>query len=282
MNICRNCGGEWTHTNSPCPAENKECRKRNKLNHFAKVCRSGNPDIRQSQYHAKQGQRRQNKNNIWPVNTSDNGNQSSSDSSDSEYCYAVKTNAMQSPGTKLKVNIQNVQYTVDTGSTINLIDANPCKQCNRARIRTNQSAPQQVETSKTSQQKDKTTTTFPVTDKTVRNILNKRNKVFQGVEKLKNRQIELIVDKSVKPITHWQRRIPFHLRAKVDSELSRLEQDDIIEKVPDTDETPWISPVVIVPKKDDKIRLCVDMRAANTAIKRVCHPIPTVRDISLD
>ncbi len=24
------------------------------------------------------------------------------------------------------------------------------------------------------------------------------------------------------------------------------------------------------------------MRAANTAIKRVCHPIPTVRDISLD
>ena len=52
--------------------------------------------------------------------------------------------------------------------------------------------------------------------------------------------------------------------------------------MPDNDETDWISPVVIVPKQDEQIRLCVDMRAANTAIKRVCHPIPTVRDISLD
>ena len=39
---------------------------------------------------------------------------------------------------------------------------------------------------------------------------------------------------------------------------------------------------MIVPKQDEQIRLCVDMRAGNTAIKRVCHPIPTVRDISLD
>ena len=90
------------------------------------------------------------------------------------------------------------------------------------------------------------------------------------------------MDKSVKPIAQRQRRIPFHLRAKVDTELCRLEQEDIIEKVPDTDETAWISPVVIVPEKDDQIRLCVDMRAANTAIKRVYHPIPIVRDISFD
>ena len=52
--------------------------------------------------------------------------------------------------------------------------------------------------------------------------------------------------------------------------------------MPDNDETDWISPVVIAPKQDEQIRLCVDMRAANTAIKRVCHAIPTVRDISLD
>ena len=39
---------------------------------------------------------------------------------------------------------------------------------------------------------------------------------------------------------------------------------------------------MIVPKQDEQIRLCVDLQAANTAIKRVCHPIPKVRDISLD
>ena len=112
--------------------------------------------------------------------------------------------------------------------------------------------------------------------------MHKHSKVFQGVGKLNNRQIELLIDKSVKPVAQRQRKIPFHLRAKVDSELNRLQQEDIIEKVPDNDETDWISPVVIVPKQDEQIRLCVDMRAANTAIKRVCHPIPTVRDISLD
>ena len=105
----------------------------------------------------------------------------------------------------------------------------------------------QIETTKTSQ--NKPTTGLSVTDKTVRSIINKHSKVFQDVGKLKNRQIELIVDKSVKPIAQRQRRIPFHLRAKVDTELCRLEQEDIIEKVPDTDETAWISPVVIVPKK---------------------------------
>ena len=36
-NTCRNCGGEWPHTNNPCPAKNKECRKCKKLNHFARV-----------------------------------------------------------------------------------------------------------------------------------------------------------------------------------------------------------------------------------------------------
>ena len=39
---------------------------------------------------------------------------------------------------------------------------------------------------------------------------------------------------------------------------------------------------MIVSKQDEQIRLCVDLQAANTAIKRVYHPIPTVRDISLD
>ena len=89
--------------------------------------------------------------------------------------------------------------------------------------------------------------------------------MFQGERKLKNRQIELILDKIEKPFEQRQRRIPFHLRAKNYTELRHLEQGNIIEKVPDTDETAWISPLVIVPQKDDKIRLCVDTRASNMA-----------------
>ena len=39
-----------------------------------------------------------------------------------------------------------------------------------------------------------------------------------------------------------------------------------------------MSPVVIVPKKND-IRLYVDMRQANEAVIRECHPIPTVDEV---
>ncbi|XP_046862400.1 myotubularin-related protein 5-like [Xenia sp. Carnegie-2017] len=46
--------------------------------------------------------------------------------------------------------------------------------------------------------------------------------------------------------------------------------------------TDWVSPVVIVPKRDGNIRLCVDMRIANTAIKRTRHPIPTVEAVSME
>jgi len=37
--------------------------------------------------------------------------------------------------------------------------------------------------------------------------------------------------------------------------------------------------MVVVPKKDRKIRLCLDARAVNTAIKRQTHPIPTLESI---
>lgn len=121
-----------------------------------------------------------------------------------------------------------------------------------------------------------------VQDPAVKEILNKHVAVFSGMGKLKDRQIQLSVDKEVKPIAQQTRRIPFHVREKAELELQKLEAQDIIEKVPDTEHTDWVSPIVVVPKKDGKIRVCVDMRAANTAIKRIRHPIPTVKDISLE
>jgi hypothetical protein len=64
--------------------------------------------------------------------------------------------------------------------------------------------------------------------------------------------------------------------------VSELEQQDIIERVPDNQPTPWISPIVAVPKKNGGVRICVDMREANAAIKRVRHPIPTVEEVSFE
>jgi hypothetical protein len=52
---------------------------------------------------------------------------------------------------------------------------------------------------------------------------------------------------SVTPVAQPQRRIPFHLRQKIENEIKKLEHDDIIEKIPENTPTEWVSPVVIVP-----------------------------------
>ncbi|KAK9703504.1 RNase H-like domain found in reverse transcriptase [Popillia japonica] len=104
----------------------------------------------------------------------------------------------------------------------------------------------------------------------------------KGIGNLKNYQVKLHIDNTVTPVAQTNRRIPFHLRNKVEIELNRLLMEGIIEKA--TEPTNWISPAVIVPKPHDPvsptvivpkphdpdaIRLCIDMRAANKAIKRV-------------
>ena len=48
------------------------------------------------------------------------------------------------------------------------------------------------------------------------------------------------------------RRILFHVRGDVDKELERLERLDIVEKVKGP--APWISPIVVVPKKSREVR----------------------------
>ena len=119
-------------------------------------------------------------------------------------------------------------------------------------------------------------------DEGLAKILQRYPSVFNGLGKLKDHQVKLNIDTNVPPVFQPQRRIPFHMRQKVQVAIKELESQGIIEMVPDSQPTPWFSAVVAVPKKDGNFRTCVDMRAANTAIKRVRHLIPPVADISLE
>ena len=116
--------------------------------------------------------------------------------------------------------------------------------------------------------------------KALTGIVNKYSNVFYDLGKLKHQQITLNIDETVQPTAEAQRRIPYHIREKVKHAIHQLVADDIIEKVPHTQATPWISAIVAVPKKDGTVRICVDMRKANRAIQRVRYLIPTVADIS--
>ncbi|CAB4039327.1 Retrovirus-related Pol poly from transposon, partial [Paramuricea clavata] len=100
------------------------------------------------------------------------------------------------------------------------------------------------------------------------NILQKHSKVFSDLGKLKGEKIKLDIDKTKIPKAQPQRRIPYHIREKVKNAVTELENQDVIEKVPENEATPWVSPIVAVPKKDGQVRICVDMRLANEAIRR--------------
>lgn len=106
--------------------------------------------------------------------------------------------------------------------------------------------------------------------------------IFQGIGKLKDFQFEIHVDPNIQPVAQPPRRVPFHIRKQVESELEKLEAQGIIETV--NEPTPWVSPVVAVPKvhNPEEIRLCVDLRQPNRAVQRQRHPTPTIDEVTSD
>ena len=111
-----------------------------------------------------------------------------------------------------------------------------------------------------------------------RTVFDKYPDCFKGVGKLKSFQLEIPIDPDVDPVIQPMRRIPYSLRDKLSKKLDELLDLDIIERVEEP--SSWVSPVVCVPKHSgEDIRLCVDMRQANTAVRRVRHPIPTIDEL---
>ncbi|KAK2139676.1 hypothetical protein LSH36_1659g00007 [Paralvinella palmiformis] len=103
--------------------------------------------------------------------------------------------------------------------------------------------------------------------------------LFESIGKLKGVHVKLHVDEMIQPVQNCHRRIPYHIREKVQEQLEKVKLLDIIDEVTDGP-TPWVSPIVAQPKpkKPNKLRICVDMREANQAIRRVRHVTPTIDD----
>ena len=75
-----------------------------------------------------------------------------------------------------------------------------------------------------------------------------QNEQVPKIGKFSDFKVKLHIDPEVKPVALSHRRVPYHLRKKVEDELKKLEDLDIIEKA--SGPTPWVSPIVVVPKKD--------------------------------
>ena len=112
-------------------------------------------------------------------------------------------------------------------------------------------------------------------------IKSRYSQCFKGVGKLKGCSITLHVDPQCEPVAQPVRRIPFGYKDKITQLLERLVAKDIIEPVEGVGSR-WVSPIVIVPKSNGEVRMCIDMRQANKAIVRERHPIPTVQEMLVE
>eukprot|EP00253_Pinus_taeda_P005047 PITA_05047 len=78
------------------------------------------------------------------------------------------------------------------------------------------------------------------------------------------------------PLFQPQRRMNPNLREIVKEELQKLLNAGFIYPISDSE---WVSPLVIVPKKNGKWRVCVDYRALNKATQKDHFPLPFIDQV---
>lgn len=106
-------------------------------------------------------------------------------------------------------------------------------------------------------------------------VIEKYPAVFNGLGNLEG-SVHLEVDKSVKPVVQQPRRIAVTLRDELRRTITEMEREGII--VEEKHNTDWVSNLVLV-KRNNKIRVCIDPVMLNKALKRPHYQMPTVDEL---
>ena len=99
--------------------------------------------------------------------------------------------------------------------------------------------------------------------------------MFEGLGCFKG-EYHIQIDENVKAVQHAPRRIPVAIREELKLKIDKMVKDGILAKV--TEPTDWISSLVVV-KKPSKLRICIDPKDLNRAIKRPNYQMPTIQEV---
>ena len=88
----------------------------------------------------------------------------------------------------------------------------------------------------------------------------------------------IVTDPTVQPMIHAPRKCPIQMKDELQSALDKMTQDNVIRKV--TEPTDWVSSLAFSRKKDGTLRICLDPKDLNRAIKRCHHKTPTLEEIT--
>ena len=91
-------------------------------------------------------------------------------------------------------------------------------------------------------------------------------------------EYHMVLDESVRPVQQPPCRVPVAIRERLRETLEDLEKREIIARV--TTPISWISSMVVVPKKNGKLRICLDPMDLNRALHRENYPLPTIEEVA--
>ena len=99
-------------------------------------------------------------------------------------------------------------------------------------------------------------------------ILNEFNDLFEGLGELEGEH-HIEINPEVKPVIHPPRKVPFTLLPKQLGAIEKVDQP-----------TEWVNSIVIVEKPDGNLRICLDPKDLNRAVKREHFQLPTSTEIT--
>ena len=100
---------------------------------------------------------------------------------------------------------------------------------------------------------------------------------FDAIGKFEGEE-NLILHPDSTPHVDAPRKCPIHLKDKILDELKRMTEQQIIKPV--DYHTDWCSSITYAIKKDGSLRICLDPKWLNKALKRCPHKIPTVEELN--
>ena len=110
-----------------------------------------------------------------------------------------------------------------------------------------------------------------------RDIIDQYKDVFNDELGHFRGEVHLEVDPTIQPVITPARKVPFALRPLLKDDLDRMTAKEII--VPVTEPTEWVSALAIATKKSGELRVCVDPRPLNKALRREHYKLPTLDDV---
>ena len=96
-------------------------------------------------------------------------------------------------------------------------------------------------------------------DSQLNDLLSKHSELFtESYEGMKGLEAHITMRGDARPVFVKARRVPYALKEQVERELDKLEKNGVIKK---TDRSCCASPIVVVPKADNTVRICGDYKS---------------------